>query len=312
MSQYDHGEIDPDSTSGTDLAAMLSLRRLAQNSGHVGTVRPAYLLPGGTWTKDMGDGNTYQLMLWDGDTDIILGTVNRVANTFTAAISVTLTGLGGVPTSRAVNTTKSLSGGGNLGADRTLELVNDNASPGATRYYGTDGAGAKGFHPMPVQPRGAPTLLGFWGPGSHWFTPPANISRIEFVVIGGGGGNSTNETLVGAGDGEGGTWVTTNYPGGWGAVAWGSMAVTPGAGFAVEVGNSGANSPGGTAAGGWGGGSGIPAVWCEGGRTYGVPGEIYIAGGANLADWAPMLRNRGGSIAGAPGVHGLVAIWGWP
>lgn len=54
-----------------------------------------------------------------------------------------------VPTTRQVATTKSLTGGGDLSADRTLELVNDAASPGNTKYYGTDGAGTKGFHAIP-------------------------------------------------------------------------------------------------------------------------------------------------------------------
>lgn len=45
----------------------------------------------------------------------------------------------------------SLTGGGDLTANRTLTLVNDAATPGNSRYYGTDGAGAKGFHTLPAQ-----------------------------------------------------------------------------------------------------------------------------------------------------------------
>lgn len=54
-----------------------------------------------------------------------------------------------VGTTRAVNTSGSLTGGGNLSADRTFSLVNDNATPGATRYYGTDSGGTKGFFSIP-------------------------------------------------------------------------------------------------------------------------------------------------------------------
>ncbi len=43
----------------------------------------------------------------------------------------------------------SLAGGGDLTASRTLTLVNDSASPGNSRYYGTDGASTKGFHALP-------------------------------------------------------------------------------------------------------------------------------------------------------------------
>lgn len=40
---------------------------------------------------------------------------------------------------------KSITGGGTLAADRTMELVNDSASPGLTQYYGTNGSGTKGW-----------------------------------------------------------------------------------------------------------------------------------------------------------------------
>lgn len=51
----------------------------------------------------------------------------------------------------------SLTGGGDLTANRTISLVGDAATPGNSRYYGTDGAGAKGFHALPA---GDPTLGG--------------------------------------------------------------------------------------------------------------------------------------------------------
>jgi len=55
-----------------------------------------------------------------------------------------------VGTSRQVSTSGSLSGGGDLSADRTLALVNDSSTPGNSQYYGTDGAGAKGYHALPT------------------------------------------------------------------------------------------------------------------------------------------------------------------
>lgn len=51
----------------------------------------------------------------------------------------------------------SLTGGGDLTSSRTIALVNDAATPGNSRYYGTDGAGAKGFHALPA---GDPTMGG--------------------------------------------------------------------------------------------------------------------------------------------------------
>jgi len=57
-----------------------------------------------------------------------------------------------VPGSRTVATANSLDGGGNLSANRTLALVNDEATPAASRYYGTNGAGTRGYHALPVAP----------------------------------------------------------------------------------------------------------------------------------------------------------------
>lgn len=57
---------------------------------------------------------------------------------------------GKVGTSRNVSTQHSLTGGGNLSADRTLALVNDTASPGNNKVYGTDGSGARGWKDDPA------------------------------------------------------------------------------------------------------------------------------------------------------------------
>lgn len=51
-----------------------------------------------------------------------------------------------VSPSRAINTANSLTGGGDLSADRTLSLVNDLSSPGANKFYGTDGSGVRGWY----------------------------------------------------------------------------------------------------------------------------------------------------------------------
>ncbi|QQS20456.1 hypothetical protein IPL85_02550 [Candidatus Saccharibacteria bacterium] len=51
----------------------------------------------------------------------------------------------------------SLTGGGVLTANRTLTLVNDAATPGNNRYYGTDGTGTKGFYTIPA---GDPSMGG--------------------------------------------------------------------------------------------------------------------------------------------------------
>jgi hypothetical protein len=61
----------------------------------------------------------------------------------------TLAGYGitdGVNTDQRVDTTGSLTGGGRLDVNLTLSLQGDQASPGGSKYYGTDGSGAKGFY----------------------------------------------------------------------------------------------------------------------------------------------------------------------
>ncbi len=54
------------------------------------------------------------------------------------------------PATREVATSGSLTGGGNLSANRSLSLSGDETSPGAGKYYGTDGTGNKGFHTLPA------------------------------------------------------------------------------------------------------------------------------------------------------------------
>lgn len=55
------------------------------------------------------------------------------------------TAMGAAASSRNVLTQHSLTGGGDLSADRTLSLVNDSATPGALKVYGTDAGGVKGW-----------------------------------------------------------------------------------------------------------------------------------------------------------------------
>lgn len=49
------------------------------------------------------------------------------------------------PQTRQVSTQHSITGGGDLSADRTLSLVNDTASPGINKVYGTDSSGNRGW-----------------------------------------------------------------------------------------------------------------------------------------------------------------------
>jgi hypothetical protein len=60
----------------------------------------------------------------------------------------TLAGYGitdGVNNDQRIDTAGSLIGGGRLDVNRTLSLQGDQMTPGASKYYGTDGTGTKGF-----------------------------------------------------------------------------------------------------------------------------------------------------------------------
>lgn len=73
---------------------------------------------------------------------------NQPWNTITSTPN-TVSGYGitdAVSTSREINTINSITGGGNLSSDRTLQLVNDVSSPGIKYYYGTGNTGVKGWN----------------------------------------------------------------------------------------------------------------------------------------------------------------------
>lgn len=68
-------------------------------------------------------------------------------------------GVGDVPATRAIATQHSLTGGGDLSADRTLNLVGDVAIPGNSKYYGTNSSGTRGFHSLPASTTGASPVV---------------------------------------------------------------------------------------------------------------------------------------------------------
>jgi hypothetical protein len=51
---------------------------------------------------------------------------------------------------RNISTQHSLTGGGTLAANRTLNLVNDVATPGNSKYYGTNSGGTRGWYDLPA------------------------------------------------------------------------------------------------------------------------------------------------------------------
>jgi hypothetical protein len=83
MPQNDYG--NPTSPfTGTQLNNRLRDWRDALHSLHRGTSRPTYAVPGMLWLLEISS-TEWRLHLYDGDTDILLGTINPTANTFTPA-----------------------------------------------------------------------------------------------------------------------------------------------------------------------------------------------------------------------------------
>lgn len=129
----------------------------------VGTIDPAaarvVLELGDSATRDVGTGSG----------DVAAGNHTHAFADLTSK-PTTLSGYGitdGVANSRTISTTNSLTGGGDLSANRTLSLVGDSSSPGNSKYYGTDSGGTRGFHSLPSSSGDAPwAVASFWDPGT--------------------------------------------------------------------------------------------------------------------------------------------------
>ena len=311
MTQATIAGLDPDTTSGAELADLLNDTMAAVRSGNLGSSRPSYAEVGTTWNKTITNG--IEIYLFDGADDILIGTVNTASNTFTPSgvTTVTLAGLGGAPTTRSIATSGSLTGGGNLSGDRTLTLVNDNTTPGGSRYYGTNSGGTKGFFPLPAATKEVPNYYE-WGPGTHNFVIPAGVTRVYFEVYGAGGGQRTFTDWI-----EGSSFDRV-YPGGAGGCATGTLEVTPGGTVVILVGSAGAaeNSADVNAYSGTGGTSGFNGVLCGGGQgcngngAGGAVGGVSIDPGLNFGMSAPVIRG-GTTVWGNPGSPGLVRAIVW-
>ena len=78
-------------------------------------------------------------------------------------------------TAISITGTNSLTGGGNLNTTSTISLVNDSATPGNNKYYGTNGIGTKGFFSLPV--------ADLTGPGSSQDNGIARFDGITGKII---------------------------------------------------------------------------------------------------------------------------------
>ena len=154
-----------------------------------------------------------------------------------------------VPTTRNVNTTGSVTGGGALSSDLNIDLIGDVASPGNSYVYGTNDSGVKGWVNNQIHGEAKFTT------GSGTFTVPAGVYWLDIEGVGGGGagGSCTASNLVGSGGGYGGYFrdkisVTPGQLiaysigiGGVGAAATASIGLATATTFGTLVGNPGSN-----------------------------------------------------------------------
>jgi hypothetical protein len=337
MSQYDLGLIDPNETSGTELAAMLSAFNEALRSGHKGSTRPGYAERGTTWLQDTG-GSVLNWFMFDGVDDLLIGQFNTVSNQFLVSGSTTtLAALGGVPASRQITSTGSILGGGDLTADRNLALKGDSGSPLALHYYGTNSAGVQGWFPLvnAIQiavPASRRKYILQFPVGTHTFIPPTGVTWFFFQAAGGGGGDAIHNydvLLDSGGEGSPATYqmMTDVIKGGSGASGEGSVACIPGESYQIVVGNAGAavGPDYGNVTGGGGQsttieartGAGAKQVVFTGGGGQGgnsltgpgAAGVFSIVAGENISQFATLTRDSLGRILGSPGVPGYVHIY---
>lgn len=98
MSQYDFGTISPATTSGSALAAHLNAWRDALHALHKGATRPDYAVAGTLWLRDVS-ASLWELMLYTGAGDAMLGTINPTTGAWTlTAVGAAFAGVPSVPT----------------------------------------------------------------------------------------------------------------------------------------------------------------------------------------------------------------------
>ena len=125
---------------------------------------------------------------------------------------------------------------------------------------------------------GPTTVTCTYASGNHEFTPPAGVTSVRVVAVGGRGGHTAD-----------GSDPTPVIPGGSGGRAAGTLAVTPGVPLSVRVGANGGN---GTTFGPKPGGSGGGASGCSGG------------GGASDVRTSPTMLSSRLLVAGGGGGAG--------
>lgn len=131
--------------------------------------------------------------------------MGRIDNT-TKGLKVMLVGGTGAGTVTSVATTGSVTGG-TITTSGTINLVNDNATPGNSFYYGTNSSGTKGFFSLPTGGSGTVTTVsvvtanGFAGTVANATSTPAITLTTSITGILQGNGTAISAaTTTGSGN----------------------------------------------------------------------------------------------------------------
>jgi hypothetical protein len=84
--QFDFPLIDPEVTTGTDLANILNSWSQAVESAHSGAARPPYAGQGLIWLDTSGGAANWQIKFFDGAQDIVIGTIDSTGDTFAPSV----------------------------------------------------------------------------------------------------------------------------------------------------------------------------------------------------------------------------------
>lgn len=172
-----------------------------------------------------------------------------------------------------------------LSSDGTSPLTN-----GVTYDVKIQAKTANGLSPLSNSVQGTPditSIVSFKNVGSTTWTAPANVTSVEYLVVGGGGGSGGGFDTGGGGGGGGGMVLS------------GTLSVIPGDTYNIVVGDGGA------------GGISIRNPVSE---TNGIAGDnsefnaiVALGGGGGYASRS---SNSGGSSAGGTSVSGVSASIG--
>jgi hypothetical protein len=274
MAQGTIGTIDPTTVSGSALATLLTAFGAAVNSGNLGTTAPSYITLGGTYTLQNSDGSYTMCMLtsagqipiysWSASGGLVFaGNTNQAVTPGTVSGGNSISGTG-MPYG---------------GATVTLQLVGDVLTPGASYYYGTNTAGAKGWYVLPSAGVVAPQQLqaNGYGPGTYSVAVPTNCNSALVTLIGAGGAASL-----------GGRITFT-------------ASVTPGAALPLVVGSYAGSGPSGTY---------FLGGFAAGGDEFGNTGTVAAPAAGISTSWVPAPVGPSGLIAGDAAANGsAIIVW---